>query len=358
MQEIPFKKIRVATQTPYNVIVGKSILGKLENYIKDENRFVVTDSNVYKFYKDKIAVISKKEHTFIFQAGETSKNYKTLHSIYDFLIKNRADRYSYIIAIGGGVTGDIAAFSASTYMRGIPVVHIPTSLLAMVDSSIGGKTAINYGRLKNIIGSFYQPELVLSDISFLETLPEKEYLSAMAEVIKYGIIQDKDFFEFIENNKQKIKTRNTLILQEIVAQSAENKVKIINNDEKEKGQRALLNLGHTLAHAIESSTNYSRYLHGEAVSIGIVYAAVLSAKKSLIEKNDVTRIKNLLDFFNLPTTIDKDLDNNMLYKIMEQDKKNKKGKLRFVLTKSIGSSIIASDLNKSEVLDLISELKG
>ena len=358
MQKNHIDKITVHTIKNYDVLVGKGILGTLGDYLDNKKRVVITDSNVYGLYKKTLEKIADGNSVFYFQAGEESKNYKTLHAIYNFLIDKYADRYTYIAAVGGGVVGDVAAYAASTYMRGIPVIHIPTSLLAMVDSSIGGKTAINYGNLKNIIGSFYQPELVLCDIDFLYTLPEREFKSALSEIIKYGIIGDKDFFNFIENNKDKIVEKDEKTLINLVLRSIKNKVKIVEKDEAETGQRALLNFGHTLAHAIESLTEYKKYLHGEAVSIGEVFAALLSFKEGLIQKEDVLRIKNLLEYFKLPTAVEPAFQSKKLYEIMEKDKKNKNRVLRFVLTKNIGLSIIADDLNKSKVMDVIDELKG
>ncbi len=357
MQKNDIQTIRVNTQKPYEVMIGKDILHYVDNIIKNKKRVIITDSNLYNLYKNNLSNIVDKDDIFYFKAGEESKNRETLYAIYDFLINKKADRYTYIIAVGGGVAGDIAAFAASTYMRGMPLIHVPTSLLAMVDSSIGGKTAINYGGLKNIIGSFYQPELVISDVRFLDTLPTREYLSALSEIIKYGVIRDEKLFVFIEQNKEKIKEKNMETLIKIVTQSTENKVKIVENDEKEKGERALLNFGHTLAHAIESITKYKEYLHGEAVSIGEIFATHLSIKKGLTNHSTLNRIKSLLDYFKLPTKINKEFNSKELYRIMKQDKKNKNGVLRFVLTKGIGLSILSHELSESDIMDSIHELK-
>ncbi len=359
MQKNHIKQINVNTRDKYNIFAGQTILDYLCGYLENKQRIVVSDSNVYGVHRNALEKIAKdRNRIFYFEAGEKSKNYKILHSIYDFLIENSADRYTYVIAVGGGVVGDVAAFAASTYMRGIPIVHIPTSLLAMVDSSIGGKTAINYGGFKNIIGSFYQPSLVLCDIDFLDTLPEREFNSALAEVIKYGIIADKEFFDFLEVNREGIKNRNKEVLLEMVVKSIENKVKIVEADEKEGGIRAALNFGHTLAHAIESITNYSIYFHGEAVAIGEMLASKISLKKGMLGIEDFERIESLLRFFNLPVNIDKDTDTKDLYNLMKKDKKSKNGVLRFVLTKKIGKFIITGDLDKSEIMDAIDELKG
>ncbi len=359
MQNGNFEQIDLDIKDGYPVLVGSGIVDIVNSRIDKENRLSVTDSNVYKLYgKLMERFVFKKDDIFYFQAGEESKNYKTLHSIYDFLLDKKADRYTYLLAFGGGVVGDVSAFAASTYMRGIPVIHIPTTLLAMVDSAIGGKTAINYGGFKNIVGSFYQPKLVVCDIDFLDTLKRTEFNSALSEVIKYGIIRDKSLFEFIEKNKEAVAERDKDVLTQIVLRSIKNKADIVKEDEKETGNRALLNFGHTLAHAVESATEYKKYLHGEAVSIGSVFAAQLSFKLGLTSYETVERIKNLLSFFGLPVFLDKNLDPKLLYKIMEKDKKNKNGQLRFVLTKNIGSSIIFEGSDISGVMDVIYEIKG
>lgn len=359
MQKGHIGQIDVNTKEKYSVLVGQDMLDYLHGYLEEERRIVVSDSNVYNAHEKAVKEIAKdKKGIFCFEAGEKSKNYITLHSIYDFLIENGVDRYTYVVAFGGGVVGDIAAFAASTYMRGIPIVHVPTSLLAMVDSSIGGKTAINYHGLKNIVGSFYQPSLVLCDVDFLDTLPEREFNSALAEVVKYGIIADREFFDFIEANKKNIKKRNKEILVEMVVKSIENKVKIVEADEREGNIRAALNFGHTLAHAVESITNYSAYFHGEAVAVGEMLASKISLKKGMLGIKDFERIKSLLSFFGLPTNIDRSFGNEDLYNLMKKDKKSKKGVLRFVLTKKIGQFIITDDLDKSEIMDAIDELKG
>ncbi len=359
MQKKDVEQIKVSTQSPYTVLVGDNIfLNELEAFLTDKKALIITDSNLYGLYKETLSNLIDTEDIFFFQAGEESKNYKTLHSIYDFLIKKSADRYTYLIGVGGGVVGDITAFAASTYMRGLPVVHAPTSLLAMADSSIGGKTAINYGGLKNIIGNFYQPSLVLSDISFLHTLPDREFISALSEIIKYGIIMDENFFNFIDKNRINIKNKKDIYLKKLVSKSAKNKIEIIEQDEKESNIRALLNLGHTMAHAIESITRYKRYLHGEAVSIGIIYALTLSEALGLLENNELNRVKGLFSFFKLPISIPKEFDSRKLFKIIEKDKKNKNGIIRFVLTKKIGNSIIEGNIDRTTILEVIDELKG
>ncbi len=353
MQTADIKQINVKVEKPYTIFIKNNMFNYIKDQLKDERVFIITDSNVYNFYKDLLYELSDFVHAF--EAGEESKNYSTLLKIYDFLIESGADRYSSILGIGGGVVGDIAGFAASTYMRGIKLYHVPTTLLAMVDSSIGGKTGINYHGLKNIVGSFYQPNAVFVDISLLKTLPKREYISAFAEIIKYGIIMDYDLFEFLERNAEGILKRKTELLQVVVEKSIKNKVKVVEKDEKEKGLRAILNFGHTFAHAIESITDYSRYLHGEAVAIGMVKALEVSYKMDLIKKEDIERVKALLKKIGLPTEMDGKVETSRMLNIMLKDKKNKNTSLRFVLTRGIGSSIIASGVKDKLILDVIGE---
>ncbi|WP_035556548.1 3-dehydroquinate synthase [Hippea sp. KM1] len=353
MCKTDIKQIDVKTQSPYAVYVGDGIKGFVKEKLLDRVNFVITDSNVFSHHKDYIEDLAKD--VFVLPAGEKSKNYNELLRIYDFLIEKGADRYSRLICVGGGVVGDIGGFASSTYMRGIGLVHLPTSLLAMVDSSIGGKTAINYKNYKNIIGSFYQPEGVFVDIDFLKTLPEREYISAFAEVIKYGIIRDRELFEFLCANVDAIKSKDKRVLRLVIEKSIKNKVEIVEEDEKEKGVRAILNFGHTFAHAIEGITDYGVYLHGEAVAIGMVMALGLSRRLDLIDEEVVEGLKQLLLRIGLPYRLDIDVDPEAMYEIMLKDKKNKESALRFVLTRGVGNSIISSGIAKEVIMDAINE---
>lgn len=353
MQETDIKQIDVKVSKPYTVYVGEGIGGFINEQIRDKRIYVITDSNVHRFYGEFLKGLSN--YVYVFEAGEKNKNYKTLLGIYDFLIENGGDRYSCIVGLGGGVVGDIAGFAASTYMRGIDLVHIPTTLLAMVDSSIGGKTGINYHDLKNVVGSFYQPRAVYVDVNFLKTLPEREYISAFAEIIKYGIIKDKELFEFLEQNTESLLKRDTKALKIVVERSIKNKVEIVEKDEKEKGLRAILNFGHTFAHAIESITEYKKYYHGEAVTIGMVEALKVSKNMGLINQNEAERVVKLIENFGLPTKLKLKVNKDRMLEIMLKDKKNKNSSLRLVLTKGIGSSIIAGGINSELILDVIGE---
>ncbi|WP_022670925.1 3-dehydroquinate synthase [Hippea alviniae] len=351
MQTGDIRQIAVNVNPKYSVFVGENLKDEIIEFIRDKRVFVITDSNLFSFYRDFLNELS--QHLFVFEAGEESKNINTLMKIYDFLLDKSADRHSLILAFGGGVVGDIVGFAAATYMRGAKLVQLPTSLLAMVDSSIGGKTGINYGGYKNIVGSFYQPEAVFVDVGFLKTLPEREYLSAFAEVVKYGMIRDKKLFEFLENSVDALKNRDLDSLQFVVERSIKNKVEIVVEDEKEKNIRALLNFGHTFAHAIESITNYKRYLHGEAVSIGMVMASRLAEKLGYMSRDESDRLKSLLSSLGLPVQVDFHIKPEQVYEIMLKDKKNRDGVLRFVLTVGIGNSIITDGIARKVVEEVI-----
>ena len=353
MQKADIKQIDVKVSKPYTVYVGEDIGKLIGETLQGERLFVITDSNVYGLYGDFLRQLS--DNVFFFEAGEESKNYKTVLKIYDFLIENGADRYSLVVGVGGGVVGDIAGFAASSYMRGVKLIHIPTTLLAMVDSSIGGKTGINYHGLKNIVGSFYQPESVFVDVRFLKTLPDREYFSAFAEVVKYGVIRDSELFDFLERNVDGIKQRDPKILKIVVERSIKNKVEIVESDERESGVRAILNFGHTFGHAIESLTGYRRFYHGEAVAIGMVKAMEVSERMGLVDRGDVERVVNLLKLLKLPVSLPEGIDEGRMFEIMLKDKKNKNSSLRFVLTKGIGSSIIASGVKEELILEVIGE---
>ncbi len=356
MQKTDIKQIDVRVSNPYVVYVGEGMDEFIKESLKDRRLFVITDSNVYRLYKDFLYRLSDNVH--FFEAGEESKNYETVLGIYDFLIENGADRYSTVVGVGGGVVGDIAGFAASSYMRGVKLIHVPTTLLAMVDSAIGGKTGINYHGLKNVVGSFYQPEAVFVDVGFLKTLPDREYFSAFAEVVKYGIIRDSELFDFLERNIDGIKSRDMKILKIVVERSIKNKVEIVESDERETGMRAILNFGHTFGHAIESFTGYKRFYHGEAVAIGMVKAMEVSERMGLVERGDIDRVVELLKSLKLPVSLSGGVNRERMLEIMLKDKKNKNSSLRFVLTKGIGSSIIASGIKEELILEVIGENNG
>ncbi|MDX2480065.1 MAG: 3-dehydroquinate synthase [Desulfuromusa sp.] len=267
--------------------------------------------------------------------GEEYKSAETLQSIYDFLIENSFDRGCGLIALGGGVVGDMAGFAAATFLRGIPYVQIPTTLLAQVDSSVGGKTAVNHPLGKNLIGAFYQPELVLIDIATLNTLEQREISAGLAEVVKYGVIRDKDFFYWLEDNVEKLKNRDPDALIYAVKRACQIKAEIVAIDEKEGSVRAYLNYGHTFGHAVENLSGYGHWKHGEAVSVGMIVAAKISASQGLCSQQDVDRLTQLLQALDLPIeppvfTLDEYVVS------MQRDKKVKQGNLTMVLNRGIG----------------------
>lgn len=270
--------------------------------------------------------------------GEEYKNLETVSNIYDNLISNKMERSSLIIALGGGVVGDIAGFAAATYLRGVPFIQIPTTLLSQVDSSVGGKTGVNHSKGKNLIGAFYQPSLVLIDSDVLKTLAQREIRAGLAEVIKYGIIKDANLFSFLEKNHQDIlKLGNSV--DYAIERSCEIKADVVEKDEREKGLRAILNFGHTFGHAIESLTDYKEFKHGEAVAIGMVMAAGLSYKMGICSHDTYQRIKNIVEMFGLPAAPPQ-IEPDRFIKAMETDKKAAGANLRFVLVKDIGEVMI------------------
>ncbi len=289
--------------------------------------------------------------------GEEHKNIDSLSQIYDKAALMRLSKDSLIIGFGGGVIGDMSGLASATFMRGIPYVQVPTTLLAQVDSSIGGKTAINHREGKNLIGSFYQPQMTMADIFFLFTLPPREYISGLAEVIKYGIIYDNGFFDYLEKSINDILQLNPKVLTEIVRRSCSIKASIVQQDEKDNGLRLLLNYGHTIGHAIEAATEYKKFLHGEAISLGMEGAAFIAAAMGLISENDRSRQGRLLAAAGLPIRFPS-MDKDKVLDLMENDKKVKNGHLRFVLPEALGKAGIYDEVPESLLMDALEQLKN
>lgn len=335
----------------YPICIGQSVLHRLNDRLCEiglgERFAVITNPRVNKLYGDRI---KKSLELSGFQAvflevpdSEASKSLKYAERLYEELLSYGFGRDTCIIALGGGVVGDLAGFVAATYMRGVSLVQIPTTLLAQVDSAIGGKVAVNLPQGKNLVGAFYQPKLVVSDVETLLTLPENEFKSGLAEVVKYGIISDLYFFEFLERNTERVLHRDIEILAEIVKRCSIIKAKVVEEDEKEQEKRMILNLGHTLGHALESATNYTGYRHGEVVAIGMVFAARLSVGLGMLDRNELSRIIGLLLSLGLQVEIAKD-NVERLIEAMRFDKKVKRGKIRFILPKGIGEVIITEEV--------------
>ena len=284
--------------------------------------------------------------------GEESKSFDWAYRLYEPLIEHQMDRSSALIALGGGVIGDLTGFVAATYMRGVPFVQVPTTLLAQVDSSIGGKTAVNHPKGKNLIGAFHQPKVVLIDVATLNTLPEREFLSGLVEVIKHGVIMDKPLFEMIEENIEEILNLELDLLVEVITQSCRCKASVVEKDEKESGLRAILNYGHTFGHAIETLSDYNTYRHGEAVAIGMVCASQLSVDKGLMAQEHLSRQIDLLKRASLPTVFP-NIDLETVLQTIYLDKKAKGGKIRYILPTEIGKVIITDDVTDDEALKVI-----
>src|ERR1039458_9491771 len=316
---------------------------------------VITDSNVGKhFAKAALKSLSASGFETVLitvPAGEKSKRIAVVEKCYDQLASHRLERKSFIVALGGGVVGDLAGFVAATYLRGIPFVQVPTTLLAQVDSSVGGKTGVNLTAGKNLVGAFYQPQLVLCDLDALKTLPKREFVSGLAEVIKYGVIYDAILFAQLEHNLPKLLERDAATLAAVIARCCEIKAEVVGQDETESGLRAILNFGHTIGHAIENSSGYGKFLHGEAISIGQVAAANLSHKILGLPSGDVARIEKIFVQAGLPVKIKLNaVQRKKLFAAMKLDKKVSGGEVKFVLAEKIGKvkfgcKVAANDIN-------------
>jgi 3-dehydroquinate synthase len=313
--------------------------GFWKSLISSKQVLIVTNKTIAPLYLHSLqsAFLEKQCDVVILDDGEEYKNQRSLFAIYDVLIQKKHHRDTTLVALGGGVIGDITGFAASTYQRGVPFIQIPTTLLAQVDASVGGKTAINHPLGKNMIGSFYQPKAVLIDLSTLSTLPEREFNAGLAEIIKYGLLEGGDFFRQLHQLLEKGLTRTSPELPQLIAQCCQIKARFVESDEKEQGVRALLNLGHTFAHALESYTHYQQWLHGEAVGIGLYCAAVLSSELDLIHSSVVELVEQMLKYARLPHKIPKNVDLATLIHIMSLDKKIKNGCLRFVVMRKPGN---------------------
>ncbi|WP_423905689.1 3-dehydroquinate synthase [Candidatus Spongiihabitans sp.] len=336
----------------YAIKISSGLLGKGEEllpWIRGNQVFIVTNEVVAPLYLEKVkrALSGKDISEIILADGEQTKSLQTTEKIFDQMLAIPLDRSATVIALGGGVIGDMAGFAAACYQRGVPFIQIPTTLLSQVDSSVGGKTAVNHARGKNMIGAFYQPQLVIADTSTLATLDARQFSSGIAEVIKYGMINDAGFFQWLEKNINAVMQQNTQALEYVIEQSCSNKAKIVEQDERESGIRALLNLGHTFGHAIETATGYSKWLHGEAIALGLVMAAYMSWTQGWISEQDVQRVIALLSKAGLSVEPVDDVSADELKSLMRLDKKVQAGKVRLVLLKSIGEASITSDYDES-----------
>ncbi len=342
----------------YPIYIGDNLLGDdslLLKHIPGRNVLVVTNETVAPLYLDRTLAMLTGKHveTCILPDGEEYKNLQTLNTIYDVLLGKKLDRNTTIIALGGGVIGDMAGFAAASYQRGVHLVQIPTTLLAQVDSSVGGKTAVNHPLGKNMIGAFYQPRAVIADTDTLDTLPDRELSAGIAEVIKYGLIRDLPFFEWLEQSMNKLLARDTGSLAHAIETSCRNKAEVVAADERESGQRALLNLGHTFGHAIEAGLGYGKWLHGEAVAAGTCMAARLSQQLGWISGADAVRITALIKRANLPVNAPAELGVDRFLELMAVDKKVMDGVLRLVLLRNIGHAVVTNEFKQEQLAEAI-----
>ena len=345
---------------PYPIHIGAGLLDRADlitPHLAQKRVAIVTNTTVGPLYSARLraalAAFGVESFEIVLPDGEIHKNWQTLTQIFDQLIEKRCERKTTLIALGGGVVGDMTGFAAATYQRGVPYIQIPTTLLAQVDSAVGGKTAINHPQGKNMIGAFYQPKLVLADTELLNTLPKREFSAGMAEVIKYGLIRDLPFFEWLEGNIEKIMARDRDALVHAIYESCRNKAEVVADDEKETGIRAILNFGHTFGHAIETATNYREYLHGEAVAIGVVLAAELSRGLGYLSVHDCERIKKVLAAVRLPIDAP-NLGVDKFLELMSADKKVDAGKIHFVLLHRIGGAYLDGDVPRQSLTEVLS----
>ena len=356
--------VNYESKPAYSILLKKDFTGLKEALLNlglQNRRFlVITDSNVEKIYlkecMDLIGPISRGIYSFTFEAGENSKNLETVKLVYNKLIAKKFDRNDIILALGGGVTGDLAGFVASTYLRGIDFIQIPTTLLAMADSSIGGKTGVDFMAYKNMIGAFHQPKLVYMNLSSLKTLPKREFNAGISEIIKHGLIKDADFYKWLQDNITNIQSLDYETLKQMVYRSCMIKKKVVEEDPKEKGDRALLNFGHTIGHAIEKLMDF-QLLHGECVAVGMICAAYISNKRGFISNDELECIYKIIEAFNLPTSI-KDLSSEEIYHITRLDKKMESDKIKFIYLESIGRAIIDTSVSKDEMIEAINYVQN
>lgn len=346
----------------YDIVFEKSfdnLAGELSALGIQERRIcIVTDSNVAPLYAGEVEKAlsgsCKEVKIFSFAAGEESKNLETVQALYTFLIENRFERKDMLLALGGGVVGDLTGFAAATYLRGIDFVQIPTTVLAQVDSSIGGKTGVDFSKYKNMIGAFYMPRLVYMNTSVLQTLPERQFYAGMAEVIKSALIKDGYFYEWLINSLYEIYEKDEETILKMIYNCCNIKRLVVEKDPTEQGERALLNFGHTIGHAIEKAMNF-KLLHGECVSLGMVAASFIAYKREMLTFDEYYEIRDMMVPFNLPITIE-DVDPQEILRLTKSDKKMEAGKVKFILPKKIGKAVIDHSVSDEEIMAGIKEI--
>ncbi|MEO0442137.1 MAG: 3-dehydroquinate synthase [Pseudomonadota bacterium] len=352
--------VKLGDKRSYPIFIGGNLLAQSDHflpYIQGKQVCIVSNDTVAELYlKPLEALLSSaglQVDSVILPDGEAYKTVDTLMQIYDVLLAKKHNRTTTLLALGGGVVGDMAGYAAASYQRGVNFIQVPTTLLSQVDSSVGGKTGVNHPAGKNMIGAFHQPQAVIIDINVLNTLPPRELSAGIAEVIKYGLIGDADFYTWLENNIAGLMALEQALITEAIARSCQNKADVVAEDEKESGIRAILNLGHTFGHAIETAQGYGNWLHGEAVAAGMVVATRLSAGLSWIGSEEVDRLCRLLTVAKLPTKIPDTMSSQQFLELMSVDKKVINGQLRLVLLKAIGTAVVTEEASAQHITDAI-----
>ena len=357
---VSMKKIKVELgSSSYEIRIGADLLARTGLWLKEKGftgkAVIITDTTLKDLYgqalNQGLTNAGFNVTTLEIPPGEEQKSLETAGRLYHELTGCYAERTTPILALGGGVIGDLAGFVAATYMRGVPLIQLPTTLLAQVDSSIGGKVAVDHGQLKNTIGAFYQPKLVITDVATLKTLPEPELANGMAEVIKSAAIRNRDFFNYLEGKLGRAKPLDTATLEKLVLETARIKAEVVEKDEKELGLRSILNYGHTIGHAIETVSNF-QLQHGQAVAIGMTAAARLSSSMGILDTEEAVRLQNVIEKAGLPTEMP-DLPTEDILSAMQHDKKIQRDKIRFILLKSIGEAFITDDVSPSLVAEVL-----
>lgn len=347
----------------YPIYIGQSLLADkdlLGQHIHGKQALVVSNETIAPLYLQKVmANLSPYvSGSIVLPDGEKYKTLETLNIIFDKLLADRHNRTTTLIALGGGVIGDMTGFAAACYQRGVDFIQLPTTLLAQVDSSVGGKTAVNHAMGKNMIGAFHQPNAVIIDTNTLSTLADREYAAGVAEIIKYGLIADAEFFAWLQQNMDAINRRDADALVYAIERSCRNKALIVSADERESGKRALLNLGHTFGHAIETATGYGDWLHGEAVAVGMLMAAELSVRMGWLARSDFEAIEAILKRANLPVVAPQSMNRDAFIELMQVDKKVVDGQLRLVLLKSIGQATVTSEFDHEKLNEVFAAFCG
>ena len=348
----------------YPIHIGGGLLDQPEliaRHIPGRQAVIVTNETVGPLYAGHLAqglAPYKTVQVVELPDGEQYKSMATLEQVFDFLVDHHCDRQTTLIALGGGVIGDITGFAAACYQRGVPFIQVPTTLLSQVDSSVGGKTGVNHPRAKNMIGAFYQPRCVIADIKTLDTLPDRELSAGLAEVVKYGLLWDSDFLDWIERNMPDLRVRDSAALSHAIHRACAIKAEIVGQDERESGLRALLNLGHTFGHAIEAGMGYGRWLHGEAVGAGMCMAADLSFRLGWLNRADCERVHRIVTAAGLPTRGPAELTPDEIRTLMASDKKVQDGQLRLVLLRGLGTAIITDQAPDDLILETLTHYCG